>query len=141
SDLASLRSSAVIDGDELVINGSKIWTSFGHVAKYQEMLVRTDPEAPKHKGISWVVVPMDAPGLEVRRIETIDGNAHFCECFYTDVRIPLENVVGGLNNGWAVAMTTLSNERGMGYLSARLRNIQRVDELIELAKSLGKDKD
>lgn len=141
SDLASLRSRAEIDGDELVINGSKIWTSFGHLATYQEMLVRTDPDAPKHKGISWVVVPMDAPGLEVRRIRTIDGEAHFCECFYTDVRIPVANVVGGLNNGWSVAMTTLSNERGMGYLSARLRGIQRVDELVALAKSLGRDKD
>jgi alkylation response protein AidB-like acyl-CoA dehydrogenase len=141
SDLASLRSRGEIDGDDLVINGSKIWTSFGHVATYQEMLVRTDPDAPKHKGISWVVVPMDTPGLEVRRIRTIDGHAHFCEVFYTDVRIPLDNVVGGLNNGWSVAMTTLSNERGMGYLSSRLRAIQRVDELVELAKALGRDKD
>jgi alkylation response protein AidB-like acyl-CoA dehydrogenase len=137
SDLASLRTRAVIDGDDLVINGSKIWTSFAHLADYQELLVRTDPDAPKHKGISWVIVPMDAPGLTVRRIRTIDGHAHFCECFYDDVRVPLANVVGELNDGWRVAMSTLSFERGMGYLASRLTVINEVDELIELARGRG----
>ncbi|MCW2538406.1 MAG: putative acyl-CoA dehydrogenase [Frankiales bacterium] len=134
SDLASLRTRAVIDGDELVVNGQKIWTSYAHIADFQELLVRTDPEAPKHKGITWVVMAMDTPGLTVRPIQTIDGNAHFCECFYDDVRIPLANVVGGLNNGWRTAMSTLSFERGMGYLQSRLTIINEVDKLIEEAR-------
>jgi alkylation response protein AidB-like acyl-CoA dehydrogenase len=137
SDLASLRTRGVIDGDELVVNGSKIWTSFAHQADYQELLVRTDPDAPKHKGISWVILPMDTPGLTVRRIRTIDGNAHFCECFYDDVRVPLANVVGELNDGWRVAMSTLSFERGMGYLASRLTVINEVDRLVEEAHSRG----
>jgi alkylation response protein AidB-like acyl-CoA dehydrogenase len=127
----------VIDGDELMVNGSKIWTSFAHQADYQELLVRTDPDAPKHKGISWVILPMDTPGLTVRRIRTIDGNAHFCECFYDDVRVPLANVVGELNDGWRVAMSTLSFERGMGYLASRLTVINEVDRLVEEARSRG----
>lgn len=134
SDLASLRTRATIEGDELVVNGQKIWTSFAHIADFQELLVRTDPDAPKHRGISWVVLDMKTPGLTVRPIRTIDGNAHFCECFYDDVRIPLANVVGGLNNGWQVAMSTLSFERGMGYLQSRLTIITRVDRLIAEAR-------
>jgi alkylation response protein AidB-like acyl-CoA dehydrogenase len=141
SDLASLRTRGEIDGDDLVINGSKIWTSFAHVALFQEMLVRTDPDAPKHKGISWIVVPMDTPGLEVRRIRTIDGHAHFCECFYTDVRVPLANIVGPMNSGWQVAMSTLSFERGMGYLAMRLALRDEVDAVIALARSLGRDRE
>jgi alkylation response protein AidB-like acyl-CoA dehydrogenase len=134
SDLASLRTRAEIDGDELVVNGSKIWTSFAHQADFQELLVRTDPDAPKHKGISWVVLDMKTPGLEVRRIKTIDGNAHFCECFYDNVRIPLKNIVGPINEGWRVAMSTLSFERGMGYLQSRLTIINEIDKLIEVAR-------
>lgn len=134
SDLASLRTRATVDGDELVINGSKIWTSFAHVADFQELLVRTDPEASRHRGLSWVIVPMDSAGLTVRRIRTIDGEAGFCECFYDDVRVPLANVVGGLHDGWSVAMYTLAIERGLGFLSTRLEVIRSVERLIEEAR-------
>jgi alkylation response protein AidB-like acyl-CoA dehydrogenase len=133
SDLASLRTRAVIEGDELVINGQKTWTSWGHIADYQELLVRTDPDAPKHKGISWVVLDMKTPGVTVRPIRTIAGHSHFSECFYDNVRVPLENVVGGVNNGWQVAMSTLSFERGMGYLQTRLSRLNDIDQLIDEA--------
>lgn len=137
SDLASLRTRAVIDGDELVVNGQKIWTSFAMLADYQELLCRTDPDVPKHRGISWVVLDMKTPGLTVRPIKTINGGAHFAECFYDNVRIPLKNVVGGLNNGWKTAMTTLSHERGLGYLASRLLILSEAEELIKLADKRG----
>ncbi len=96
SDLASLRTQARIDGDHLVVNGSKIWTSHGHLSDWQELLVRTDPDAPKHKGISWVICDMKSPGITLRPIEimTSPNQVHFVQCFYDDVRIPLGNVVG-----------------------------------------------
>jgi alkylation response protein AidB-like acyl-CoA dehydrogenase len=137
SDLASLRTRAVIDGDELVVNGQKIWTSFAMLADYQELLCRTDPDAPKHKGISWVILDMKTPGLTVRPIKTINGMAHFAECFYDNVRIPLANVVGGINNGWATAMTTLSHERGLGYLASRLLILSEAEDLIRIADKRG----
>ena len=137
SDLASLRTSAVIDGDDLVISGQKVWTSFAEVADFQELLVRTDPEAPRHQGISWLILDMHAPGVDVRPIRAIDGRAEFAEVLYDQVRVPLSNVVGGLNNGWAVAMTTLGFERGTGYLPNRLRLLNEVDDLIEEARQRG----
>jgi alkylation response protein AidB-like acyl-CoA dehydrogenase len=135
SDLASLQTRAVIDGDDLVVNGQKIWTSFGHVAEFQELLVRTDPEAPRHRGISWVICPMDAPGIDIRPITTLVGESDFCEVFYDNVRIPLANVVGQLNDGWRVAMATLSFERGTAFLSEQVRLARRVDELIAVART------
>jgi alkylation response protein AidB-like acyl-CoA dehydrogenase len=113
SDLASLKTSAVLDGDEWVINGQKVWTTQGHHADYCFLLVRTDPEAPKHKGISYLLVPMKQSGIEVRGITQPDGTAEFCEVFFTDARCPKDNVVGGVNNGWKVANSTLAFERGM----------------------------
>ena len=104
---------AVLDGDEWVINGQKVWTTQGHYADYCFLLVRTDPEAPKHKGISYLLVPMKQPGIEVRGITQPDGTAEFCEVFFTDARCPKDNVVGGVNNGWKVANSTLAFERGM----------------------------
>jgi alkylation response protein AidB-like acyl-CoA dehydrogenase len=133
SDLASLRTRGVVDGDRLIINGQKVWTSYAWAAEYQELLVRTDPEAPKHKGITWVICPMDTPGIEVRPIQTMAGDEDFCEVFYTDVEVPLSNVVGGLNNGWDVAMTTLSFERGTGFMAESVALARMVDELVELA--------
>lgn len=133
SDLASLRTRADIDGDHLVVSGQKVWTSFAEVADFQELLVRTDPTA-KHAGISWVILDMRSPGVEIRPIRTIDGRAEFAEVFYDQVRVPLTNVVGGLNNGWAVAMQTLGFERGTGYLPNRLRLLNIVEQLIVEAR-------
>ncbi len=113
SDLASLKTSAVLDGDEWVINGQKVWTTGGHHADYCFLLTRTDPDATKHKGISYLLVPMRQEGVEVRGIVQPDGTAEFCEVFFTDARCPKDNVVGGVNNGWKVANSTLAFERGM----------------------------
>ncbi len=112
SDLASLKTTAVLDGDEWIINGQKVWTTQGHHADYCFLLTRTDPDAPKHKGISYILVPMKQPGVEVRGITQPDGTAEFCEVFFTDARAPKDNVVGGVNNGWKVANSTLAFERG-----------------------------
>jgi alkylation response protein AidB-like acyl-CoA dehydrogenase len=112
SDLASLKTAAVLDGDEWIINGQKVWTTQGHHADYCFLLTRTDPDAPKHKGISYILVPMRQPGVEVRGITQPDGTAEFCEVFFTDARAPKDNVVGGVNNGWKVANSTLAFERG-----------------------------
>src|SRR5579875_882482 len=136
SDLAALQTRAVIDGDHLVVTGQKIWTSFGHVAEFQELLVRTDPEAPKHKGITWVICEMNRPGIEIRPIKTLAGNSDFCEVFYDGVRIPLANVVGRLNDGWRVAMATLSFERGTAFVPEQVRLARRVEELAELARTV-----
>ena len=113
SDLASLKTSAILDGDEWVINGQKVWTTGGHHADYCFLLTRTDPDATKHKGISYLLVPMRQEGVEVRGIVQPDGTAEFCEVFFTDARCPKDNVVGGVNNGWKVANSTLAFERGM----------------------------
>ncbi|HSV05048.1 MAG TPA: acyl-CoA dehydrogenase family protein [Candidatus Binatus sp.] len=136
SDLASLQTRAVIEGEELVVSGQKIWTSFGNVAEFQELLVRTDPEAPRHRGISWVICAMDSPGIDIRPIKTLTGDQHFCEVFYEGVRIPLRNVVGRLNDGWRVAMATLGFERGTAFLSEQIRLARRVEDLAALARSV-----
>ncbi len=134
SDLASLRTRASVDGDVLVVSGQKIWTSFADLADFQELLVRTDPAAPKHKGITWVVCGMKSPGITIRPIPTMSGPAHFCEVFYDEVRIPLANVVGGLNEGWSVAMSTLAFERGTAFMADQVMVARRIEQLIELAK-------
>ena len=134
SDLASLKTRAEIDGDFLVVNGQKVWTSYAHLADFQELLVRTDPEAPKHKGITWVVCDMHSPGIDVRPIRTIDGGAHFSEIFYEDVRIPIANVVDSINQGWSVAMSTLAIERGPAALDYQLGTLRDIDRLVALAK-------
>ncbi len=134
SDLASLRTRAEIDGAELVVTGQKIWTSFADVADWQELLVRTDRDVPKHKGITWVVCDMRSPGIDIRPIQTMDGHADFAEVFYDEVRIPLANVVGGINEGWSVAMSTLSFERGTAFTINQVQLSIRVEELIEMAR-------
>jgi alkylation response protein AidB-like acyl-CoA dehydrogenase len=134
SDLASLQTRAVVEGDHLVVNGQKIWTSFGQIAEFQELLVRTDAQEPRHKGITWVICPMSAPGIEIRPITTLTGGSDFCEVFYDDVRIPLANVVGRVNDGWRVAMATLSFERGTAFLSEQVRLARRVEELVQVAR-------
>jgi alkylation response protein AidB-like acyl-CoA dehydrogenase len=136
SDLAALQTRAVIDGDHLIVTGQKIWTSFGHIAEFQELLVRTDPEAPKHRGITWVICEMGLPGMDIRPVRTLAGNSDFCEVFYDGVRVPLRNVVGKVNDGWRVAMATLSFERGTAFLSEQVRLARRVDEIVQLATTL-----
>jgi alkylation response protein AidB-like acyl-CoA dehydrogenase len=136
SDLASLRTRAVVDGDSLVVNGQKIWTSYADVADVQELLVRTDPDAPKHRGISWVICDMSTPGIEVRPLGTIVGVNHFAEVFYDDVHIPLTNVVGQLNDGWRVAMSTLSFERGTAFIRDVVEMVDTVEELVRAAHLL-----
>ncbi|MCB0984612.1 MAG: acyl-CoA dehydrogenase family protein, partial [Ilumatobacter sp.] len=111
SDLANLGTRAVRDGDEFVINGQKIWTSGAQYAKYGILIARTDPDVPKHKGVSYFVCPMDAPGIEIRPITEMTGGHTFNEVFFTDVRIPAANLVGELNDGWRLAKVTLGNER------------------------------
>ncbi|HVV75799.1 MAG TPA: acyl-CoA dehydrogenase family protein [Mycobacteriales bacterium] len=121
SDLASLRTIGVVDGDDLVVTGQKLWTSFADLADYQELLVRTDSSVPKHKGLSWVICDMRLPGITIRPIKTLDGLSHFCEVFYDDVRIPMTNVVGAINDGWRVAMSTLSFERGTAFTHGQVQ--------------------
>jgi len=112
SDLASLKTSAVRDGDHWVINGQKIWTSFGEVADYCYLICRTSTDGPPHAGISEIIVPMDTPGIEVRPIKDMTTNRHFCEVFYTDVRVPIENLVGVEGNAFKQTMRQLEHERG-----------------------------
>ncbi|WP_419847142.1 acyl-CoA dehydrogenase family protein [Candidatus Poriferisocius sp.] len=134
SDLASLSTRAIRDGDHYVVTGQKIWTSFGHVADYCELLVRTDPDAPKHRGITWLICPMDLPGIEVRPITTVAGSSEFCEVFFDEVRIPVENRVGDENDGWRVAMVTFSFERGTAFISELLGTMNQLAEMSELAQ-------
>ena len=136
SDLASLRTKAVRDGDEYVINGQKIWTSHAQVADYCEMLVRTDPDAPKHRGISWVIVPMDAPGIDIRPLQTIRGGEEFSEVFLDDVRVPVTNRVGDENDGWRVTMTTLGFERGTAFVGEMLASMELVRDLADVARTV-----
>ena len=137
SDLASLRTSARLEGGEWIIDGQKIWTTRADEADYIFLLVRTDPQAPKHKGISYMLVPMRQPGVEVRPIEQLDGAADFSEVFFTGARAPEGAVVGGLNNGWRVAMTTLGFERGASASVSHRRFEKELDEIIEMARSSG----
>ena len=137
SDLASLRTKAVRDGDHYVVTGQKIWTSHAQVADYCELLVRTDPDAPKHKGITWMVMPMDSPGIEIRPMKTLTGVSEFSEMFLDEVRIPVENRVGDENDGWRVAMVTFSFERGTAFVSELLGSFRLVADLAEVARKTG----
>jgi hypothetical protein len=137
SDLGNVGLRAELDGDEWVLNGQKIWTSAGHLADHIFTLARTDPDAPKHKGISFLLVPMDQPGIEVRPIEMLSGDSEFNEIFYTDARCPKENVLGGVNNGWAVAMSLLGFERGEAAATGPIRFEAELARLIELARERG----
>lgn len=135
SDLAGLQTSAVVDGDELVVTGQKIWTSYAGVADYQELLVRTDRTGGKHKGITWVIADMKTPGIEVRPIRTLVRDNHFAEVFYDEARIPLTNIVGRLHDGWSVAMSTLGFERGTAFMSRQVALSRKVERLIDEARS------
>ncbi len=135
SDLAGLQTRGVVDGDDLIIDGQKIWTSGADQADYQELLVRTEPGSRGHRGLTWIICPMRQPGIEVRPILKMTGRAEFCAVFYTGVRIPLTHVVGSLHDGWTTAMTTLSFERGTAFV-AEMSELERLaGELIAYAKA------
>jgi alkylation response protein AidB-like acyl-CoA dehydrogenase len=136
SDLASMRTRAVRDGEHYVVSGHKIWTSHAEAADFCELLVRTDPEAPKHHGISWLMVPMDAPGIDVRPLRTILGSTEFSEVFFDDVRVPIANRVGEENDGWRVTMVTLSFERGTAWVDQIVDSIRLVGDLAAIAKKV-----
>jgi alkylation response protein AidB-like acyl-CoA dehydrogenase len=134
SDLASLRTRAVRDGDHFVVNGQKIWTSLGHRADWCQLYVRTDPDAPKHQGISCLIVDMSLPGIEARPLVTLNGDADFAEVFFNDVRVPVEGLLGPVNEGWRIATTTLSHERAGAarlYTEMQLRLEDLVTDLAE----------
>ena len=133
SDLASLQTKGVIDGDSWVINGQKIWTSTAKYAHMMFCLVRTEPDAPKHKGISYLLIPMDTPGIEIRPLVDMTLDAGFNEVFFTDVRIPAGNIVGERGQGWLVANKTLVHERGP--LGDPTAIVSRMNQLIELMKT------
>ena len=141
SDLASLGTTAVQDGDEWVINGQKVWTTQAQFADYCFVLDRTDPEVVKQAGISYLLVPMDQPGVEVRGITQPDGTAEFNEVFFTDARCPIDNVVGGLNNGWKVANDTLTFERGMSATTGYRRFEEEYKLILAAAQERGLDQD
>ena len=141
SDLGAVRTRAVRDGDNFVINGQKTWTTRADEADYIFMLARTDPEASKHRGLSYLLVPMRQPGVEVRPIEQMDGAADFSEVFFTDARAPEDCVLGGLNNGWKVAMTTLGFERGVSASMSHRRFEKELDGIIADAKETGAAED
>ncbi len=139
SDLASLRTTAVLDGDAFVVNGQKIWTSMAEQAHWCAVLVRTNLEEPKHKGISYLLTPMDAPGITVRPVLQITGASEFGEVFFDNVRIPRDSILGGLNNGWRMAMATLVHERGIYTLRRQTEMRVALDELTKQATEMSDD--
>ena len=141
SDLANLGCKAMLDGDEWVVNGQKIWTSSGHTANMIFVLTRTDPDVTKHAGISFMLMSMDQPGVEIRPITNIARHDDFNEVFFTDARCPKDNVLGGVNNGWAVGNTLLGFERGVGATTTSLAYRNELDMFIELAREYGRLED
>src|SRR3989440_585222 len=133
SDLASLRTRAELRGDEFVVNGQKVWTSNAQYADWMFCLVRTDPDAPKHAGISYLLIDMKTPGISVRPLVQMTGDAGFNEVFFEDVKVPRQNLVGELNAGWRVANATLAHERNM--LGSTMRTQQTFQKLVRLART------
>jgi len=139
SDLAALSTRAERDGDDYVVSGHKIWTSFAHAADFCELLVRTDPDAPKHRGISWLIMPMDLPGIEIRPLRTLAGEGEFSEVFLDRVRIPVANRVGDENDGWRVTNVTLRFERGTAFASEMIQLQRFMAELAQIAQRVSRE--
>jgi alkylation response protein AidB-like acyl-CoA dehydrogenase len=135
SDLAAARTRAELQGDEFVVNGQKVWTTLGHVADWCMLVVRTDPDAPKHRGLSYLLVDMKSPGITVRPLRQMTGESEFNEMFFEDVHVPRQNLLGGLNEGWRVATTTLMNERGTTALASVMRYRIVFDEILDLVRA------
>jgi len=137
SDLSAVRTTAILEGDDFVVNGQKVWSSFAHIADWCILVTRSDPESQRHAGLTYLIVDMRSPGVEVRPLRQITGEAEFNEIFFTDVRVPTSNVLGEVGGGWGVAMTTLLHERGtLGFaLTAGLES--QIRKLVTLAKERG----
>jgi alkylation response protein AidB-like acyl-CoA dehydrogenase len=136
SDLAALQTRAVRRGDEYIVSGQKIWSTRAHIADYAELLVRTDPDAPKHRGITWLILPMQQAGVVVRPLKTLQGDSHFCEVFFEEARVPVANRVGDENDGWRVANVTLRFERGTGFANQIIDLRRQVQQLKSLAQQI-----
>jgi len=143
SDLAALATRAIRVGDErqpsesyYIVNGHKIWCSFAHVGEFCELLVRTDAGAPKHRGISWLICPMNLPGIEIRPLPTLAGEGEFSEVFFSDVRVPIANRVGAENDGWRVTNVTLRFERGTAFASEMIKLQRVLADLVVVAKQV-----
>src|SRR5215475_12869002 len=141
SDLANLQTRGVREGDHFVVNGQKVWTSMAHVADWCFLLVRTDPDAPKHKGISFLLVDMKTPGITVRPLRQMTGEAEFNEVFWDNVRIPVEHLVGKLNEGWSVAITTLAYERDLLTHIRQISLKNALHRLVRLTREQGRSDD
>ncbi len=137
SDLASMRTRAIRDGDDYVVTGQKIWTSHAEVADHCELLVRTGPEDSRHRGITWLILPMDAPGVDIRPLSTIAGSTEFAELFLDEVRVPVANRVGEENDGWRVTMVTLSFERGTAFVGDLLEAFELLSTSVAVARRTG----
>lgn len=134
SDLANVQCRGVIDGDHLVVTGQKTWTSGAVYADFQELLVRTDPDSKRHAGLTWIICDMKTPGIEVHPIKTMMGESEVNATFYDEVRIPLANVLGGIGEGWSVAMSTLAFERGTTFLRDQISLSSKIENAIEMAR-------
>ncbi len=141
SDLAGLKTRAVKDGDEWVVNGQKVWSSYAHKAELGQLMARTDPDVPKHQGLTMFLLPLDSPGVEIRPLRQMTGDAEFNEVFLTDVRVPDANRVGEPGSGWRAVLTTLMSERASVGSSAAARATNPVRMLTELARHLGRHED
>jgi alkylation response protein AidB-like acyl-CoA dehydrogenase len=141
SDLANITTSAVLDGDDWVINGQKLWTSSAHLADWIFVLCRTSNDGPKHRGLSFLLARMDQPGIDVRPVRMMNGESEFNEVFFDDVRTPKKNIVGDVNNGWTVAMTLLGHERGGRATTAAYLYRAELDRIVQAARDRGRTDD
>jgi alkylation response protein AidB-like acyl-CoA dehydrogenase len=141
SDLSNVATRAALDGDEWVVNGQKVWTTLAHRADWCFAVVRTDPASTGHKGLSYVLIPMDQPGVEIRPLKQMTGTAEFNEVFFSDARTARDNVVGEVGEGWKVAMATLGFERGTAFMAQQLAFQRELGDLIDVARANGSSED